>query len=178
MTEAVTILAIIVGPILAVIVTRYIDNSRDKLQRKLDVFRSLMRTRKLALEPEHVGALNLVELEFFGDKLVIEKYRKYIDFRHSPIPPNNGEDQDRHFKIGENFLYDLLNEMGASLNYRFDKDDLKRFSYAPKGWEDEQWVIRKNARLLSELLEGRIALPVTAMPPKQQNPFPPAPEIE
>lgn len=173
--ELLTIVAIVVGPILAVIVTRFQGKHETRLQRKLDVFRSLMKTRKFTLDHEHVGALNLIEMEFYGKKSVIDSYRKYIEFRHEPLPSNENDDQERHFKRGENLLYDLLHEIGATLGYHFDKDDLKRFSYSPKGWGDDEFLNRKNARLLSRLLEGNISLPITAMPPQQQNLFPPAP---
>jgi uncharacterized protein DUF6680 len=58
------VIATFAGPIGAVIVTRLIDRKRAQRDRQLDVFRALMRTRKGALQPDHVNALNLVEIEF------------------------------------------------------------------------------------------------------------------
>ncbi|WP_075996533.1 DUF6680 family protein [Salaquimonas pukyongi] len=173
--EYITIIAILLGPIIAVLITRYQDARRANVQRKLDVFRSLMKTRKTALDHEHVGALNLIELEFYKHEKVVQAYRAYIDFRYEPEPNSGIDDLDRHNKRGENLLYDLLSEIGRSLGYTFDKDDLKRFSYSPQGWNDDQAIMRKNARLLNGLLEGKIALPITPMPPQQDNPFPPPP---
>jgi hypothetical protein len=118
-----------------------------------------------------------VELEFFDCSKITSAYRQYIDFRNEPLPANNEGDQQRYFRRGENLLYDLLHEIGSDLGYRFDKDDLKRFSYAPGGWEDDNFRFRKNAGLITELLEGRIALPVTPMQPLAGNPFPPPPKI-
>ena len=59
-----TVLAVLVGPVIAVLITRYFDNRRADEARKLDIFRTLMRTRRLPLHWDHVGALNLVEVEF------------------------------------------------------------------------------------------------------------------
>ena len=174
--ELATIAAIIIGPILAVIITRFQDHREKRQQRKLDIFRTLMQTRKTRLDREHVGALNLVELEFYGQEKIKSAYRQYMEFRHAPMPPQeNDDDQERHGQKGENLLFDLLHEIGAELGYQFDKNDLKRFSYTPQGWGDDEFLMRKNALLLGQLLEGRIALPVTPQQPKEQNPFPPAP---
>ena len=50
-----TIAAVFLGPIFAVLLTRYIDYRRADKARKLDIFRTLMRTRKMSLNWEHVG---------------------------------------------------------------------------------------------------------------------------
>lgn len=174
--ELITVIAIIVGPILAVAITRFQDRREKRQQRKLEIFRSLMQTRRTTLDRDHVGALNLVEVEFHGQEKIKTAYRRYMEFRHEPIPSSiDIDDQDRHFQRGENLLFDLLHEIGSELGYKFDKDDLKRFAYIPKGWNDDEALGRKNALLLSQLLEGKIALPVTPQQPQENSPFPPAP---
>jgi len=175
LVELSTIAAIIVGPILAVLITRWRDARAQKLERKVSIFRALMKTRRTTLDSEHVFALNLVELEFYRKEKIVNAYRAYIDFRHEPVPLEITEDQGHYNKRGENLLFDLLHEIGCELGYSFDKDDLKRFSYSPKGWHDDQYQAQKNASLLTALLEGKTALPVTAMPPKQDNAYPPPP---
>ena len=55
-----TIFAIVYGPIKAVKITRELDDKRAKEQRRLDLFRTLMRTRQVQLDAEHVYSLNLV----------------------------------------------------------------------------------------------------------------------
>lgn len=44
-----TILAIVVGPVIAVWVTRKIDRDRAAAERKMDIFRTLMRTRGMPI---------------------------------------------------------------------------------------------------------------------------------
>ena len=52
------IVATLGGPVLAVLVTRFIDAKRDRKARQTDLFRILMRSRRSALSPEYVAALN------------------------------------------------------------------------------------------------------------------------
>jgi len=66
-----TIVAVFLGPIFAVLVTPWVDNERLKQNRRMEVFRTLLRTRRIRLNPDHVGALNLVEIEFYGEKGVL-----------------------------------------------------------------------------------------------------------
>lgn len=175
LTDILTIFAIIIGPIFAVVITRYFDTERLKKEKQLFIFRSFMKTRKMPLHPEHVDALNLIEVEFHKKEKIISAYHKYIDYRHEALPSGSSDDQDRHSRRGNNYFLDLLYEISNELGYEFDKSDLERFSYTPIGWGQDDFRARKNASLITDLLEGRIALPVTPMQPRATNLFPPAP---
>uniref|UniRef100_UPI002AA29EDF DUF6680 family protein n=2 Tax=Serratia TaxID=613 RepID=UPI002AA29EDF len=58
--------AVILGPIFAVQVQKYLEQFREKKQRRLNIFRSLMSTRAERLNREHVQALNMIDIEFYG----------------------------------------------------------------------------------------------------------------
>ena len=73
-----TIVAIFSGPIVAVRITRYLDNQRQKQEQRMDVFKTLMRTRRVTLSLDHVVALNLVEIEFKDEVPVIAAWREYF----------------------------------------------------------------------------------------------------
>ena len=64
------ILAIIIAPILAVQVQKIIESRRSKRERKLQVFKALMATRATPLSPIHVEALNMIDIEFYDDKML------------------------------------------------------------------------------------------------------------
>jgi hypothetical protein len=51
------VVATLTGPVLAVMVTRHIDDARAQKARRLEIFRAMMRTRNAALLPDHVNAL-------------------------------------------------------------------------------------------------------------------------
>jgi hypothetical protein len=154
-----TLAAITLGPIIAVIVTRLIDRTREKRGRKLDVFRSLMQTRGIRLDPAHVAALNIFEIEFYREAKVREAYKVYIEHLSAPMP--SVDERDRFFEQRSDLFMNLLAQIGHCLRYRFDKRDLERLSYVPQGWDTEQGIQRRNAEMLSQLLSGQRAIPIT-----------------
>jgi hypothetical protein len=76
---ALTIVAIIVGPIAAVWITVRSEERRERIRRKYQTFYALMRTRRVTLSPEHVAALNSIQIEFHDDPTVITAHKRYIE---------------------------------------------------------------------------------------------------
>ena len=79
-----TIIAIILGPIVALGIQRNSEKRREKRNRKLVIFKELMATRATTLSPRHVDALNAIEVEFSkgggkGEKLVLDTWRLYLE---------------------------------------------------------------------------------------------------
>jgi hypothetical protein len=56
------------GPIFAVALTLWRGGAYVKYQRRLHVFRTLMATRRIPISPDHVNALNLIEVDFYKCK--------------------------------------------------------------------------------------------------------------
>ena len=67
-SDIVMIFAVILGPILAVQTQKYIELIQETEKRKLHIFRTLMSTRATRLSQEHVTALNMIDIEFYGKK--------------------------------------------------------------------------------------------------------------
>lgn len=168
-----TIIAIIYGPIKAVRITREEDVAREKRARRYSILEDLMRTRQARIDPLHVGALNLIELEFYGDEKVIPAYRAYTKHLNSHFPSEN-EAIDRHLAEGDDLFSDLLFCVASSLGFVFDKRDLSRLGYLPIGLSKYHDNSHANAHLLREVLEGKRSIPIFNLvsDPKM---FPPAP---
>src|SRR5580704_11566902 len=82
MTDILTIVALIMGPVLAVQAQKVIDRAREGKNRRLWVFKTLMATRHATLSIDHVSALNRIDLEFVDNKKyhkVLEAWRQYFD---------------------------------------------------------------------------------------------------
>ena len=171
------ILAVILGPILAVQTQKWIESWRADNERKKWIFKTLMATRGTPVSPTHVQALNMIELEFSikdpQEKAVLEAWRVYLD--HLSSGPTKLQDQDYHILLdtwsskSRDFLVDLLHTMGKVLKYDFDKVQLKKGAYTPQGHaeiEFEQAILRKGT---IDILAGRRALPVEIKQPKQQS---------
>ncbi|UWQ32205.1 hypothetical protein K3555_16835 [Leisingera sp. M527] len=170
-----TLAAIALGPIIAVIITRMLDRSAEKRRRRLDVFRNLMQTRGVRLDPVHVAALNLVEIEFYKDADVRGAFQSYIQHLSAPMPVV--AEQDKFFDQRSDLFMNLLSEIGSSVGFTFDKRDLERLSYVPQGWDSDQNMQRRNAEMLGQLLSGQRAMPITHFT-GGQSPYPEPPKIE
>lgn len=154
-----TIGAIVVGPILAIQIARKRDIEREAKERKLRVFRDIMGTRGVLLDPAHVAALNVVEIDFYEDREVVSAYRSYMQKLNSAAPTD--DQSTRFYDEKDDLFLDLVQSMGRHLGYQFDKRELQRTGYAPKGWFDDQNLQRDNAIRLASLLEGKRTLPIS-----------------
>ena len=156
-SDWVTVVAVIAGPILAVQIQKYLEGLKQNKARKVQVFKDLMATRAATLAYQHVVALNMVGLEFQGKKYskVVNAWKTYLD--HLSSFPKDDEAMAKVWGEKKNdLLSDLLYEMGISLGFDFDKVHIKKAGYIPKAYEDqelEQSLLRKS--LLEVLLAGR-----------------------
>ena len=160
-TDIIMIIAIIIGPIIAVQITEYLRNQKDSLGRKVHIFRTLMATRSAQLAEMHIEALNLVELEFQASphraRRVVDAGRLYIDHLKDHLYPRETWDARKN-----ELLVDLLYEMSTALGYNFDKVQIKAGSYYPSGYqetENDNFVIRK---LWLDILKGNKQFPTLA----------------
>lgn len=110
--DILTIVAIFAGPAVGAWLTRRLDDRRELQKRKFDIFRALMRTRKMPLHIDHVSALNLVEVEFVKNKQVISAWKSYLTNLSEPFPPVEEKDRfDSAVKRRDSLLTKLLSEI-------------------------------------------------------------------
>ncbi len=65
--DILTILALLLGPIIALELQKQLEKRREERNRKLWVFKTLMAYRNTPLSPNFVQCLNLIDIEFNGD---------------------------------------------------------------------------------------------------------------
>lgn len=159
-TDILTIAAILIGPIAAVQIEKFIQRGRMNRERKLSIFKTLMATRGAVLSYEHVEALNRIDLEFSDDKKyksVINCWKEYFDNLSQKVDESN---LNSWSKANQDLLSNLLFEMGKSLRFDFDKVLIKRNIYFPIAHgtiDQENQLIRKG---LIEVLHGDRAFPM------------------
>lgn len=169
-------IAVIVSPMIALSMSRTIERRREESDRRYQVFRTLMKTRAIRLEPDHVSALNLVDLEFYNDEKVRGAFQSYIQHLGSPMPAL--KEQKRYFDDRDDLFVEMMKQMGVAVGLTFDKHELSRLSYAPQGWEDDRTIQRNNSIMLSQILNGERALPISQFTGQTSSPFPERPRIE
>jgi hypothetical protein len=141
----VNIFAIIIGPIVAIQITRNLDGKNEAHRRKFAIFSELMKTRQTRIDYSHVAALNLVPLEFYGHDTILACHTSYLRHLYSAIPQE--ADRGRYLDEQQDLFLQMLQTIGKFLEYQFDKRELDRVGYAPIVWENDQQLLRRNADL-------------------------------
>lgn len=150
--EIVIALATLCGPIAAVQVERYLARLREKQDRKLGVFRTLMATRASVLTADHVNAFNAIPIEFYGRKRVVDAWEAYFAHMHKDGMEMQVWGQ-RRIELMNNFLQ----EIGADLKYKFNTREMESV-YSPKAFgavENAQHTILHG---MAELFRGNAPL--------------------
>lgn len=157
--SVITIAAVLLAPVVAVQVQKWLEVFREARGRRLWIFKTLMATRAATVSPEHVQALNMIDLEFRSKRhrKVTLAWKTYLD--HLGSYPKEGQVlQPRWAEKRIDLLTQLLIEMGGSLGYEFDEVHVKKGIYAPEAHgrlEDENMLIRRG---LLNILYGDAAL--------------------
>lgn len=172
LTDILIVCATLIAPLLAIQTQKWLERFREDQERKLRVFKTLMATRAAVVSAEHVQALNMIDLEFQGDKYkkVRNEWKTYLD--HLGSYPK--EDEKLQVNWGErrtDLLARLLIQMGRSLGYDFDEVHVKKGIYSPEAHsqiENEEMLLRRG---LIRLLYGDAALNmnVTGIPIEEQS---------
>jgi hypothetical protein len=160
--------ATIAGPILAVQAQKWVERLREGRSRKLRLFEQLMATRAARLSADHVQALNMIDLVFYGshffgihrrsksEQAVIDAWREYLD--QLGTRANDAAEQVVWGAQRDELFTNLLFAIAKDVRYQFDRVQLKKGAYSPQAHGDlelEQNMVRK---LVLKVLSGEKAL--------------------
>lgn len=166
--------ATILGPILAVQAQKIVERARASVQTREWVFSTLMATRQSRVSMDHVRALNMIDLAFYGRRILGKvwrtehsqavldawhNYHAHLTLPSERRPQNEAEQRDWGGRADELFT-NLLDCIATATNYQFQRSELKGGSYSPEAHgtvELQQQAIR---HLAIELLAGNKALPL------------------
>lgn len=168
--ELLTAVGTAVSPLIAVQVTQWNTDRKEVRRRKIGVFHMLMLTRDAWLSSEHVRALNMIPIEFYGDrkaKPILEAWRAYNAHLNMPLLATEAERILWSNTRAELFVT-MLHMMAKYFKYDFDATFIRTTAYTPRAHgllEDESLEMR---RLLLEVLRGQRSLPIAPLPAGQQ----------
>jgi hypothetical protein len=170
-SDGLSILAILLSPLIALEVQRYIDIFRERRVRKKRIFETLMTTRRDDVSQYHVQALNMIDIDFYGirllgknwrtkkEKNVLTAWKTYLDHLNTP-GDLTGAVLDNWVSKKDDLLADMLYEISIAVGYDFDKVYLKRSIYLPRAHGNQfldNEIIRHN---LAQILDGKKPLPM------------------
>ncbi|MCC1482147.1 DUF6680 family protein, partial [Roseibaca sp. Y0-43] len=175
--ELITVAAIVIGPVLAILVSRCVDSTHETRARRMDIFRTLMRTRRTPVVPEHVGALNLIEIEFAKKEKVIGSWTKLMQHLGEVHPRQPEEAIDPHlapeevnrrnenynlrlFRERQKLLAKLLHSIARELGHNAEQLEIFEGGYTPQGWHDIELEQRMIRQYVLDLYQGNRVVPV------------------
>lgn len=162
------VVAALLGPILAVQAQKAVETIREHRNRKTSVFNRLMATRALRVSPDHVEALNMIDLAFYGrrvlgtlrrarsEQAVIDAWREYLDHLNTRL---EGEEVIRLWQAkGDELFVNLLHTIALDVGFKFDRVQLKKGAYSPVAQLDLQFELSMIRKLVLRVLTGEAAL--------------------
>lgn len=160
--EILTIIAIVLSPLIAVQVSAYLDRKRNNQFRRLYTFKTLMGTRASRLSPEHINALNMIDVEFYGkdekSRKVVDAWKVYLDHLEDKSLLE-GSFPSWSSKTNDLFI-DLMAEMANCLDYEFDKVAIKKTAYSPEAHGQLENDLSNIRRGVSALFSGTASIPI------------------
>ncbi len=152
--ELLTLVAIIVGPIVAVGITVATESKRQLKNQQTQTLRTLLSTRHLPSDPAYSTAINLIPVDFNGVKPVMSAWQNYIEkIRFTPV---QGSERS-HEKEILNKQTKLIFAMMQCLGYRLAESDIDISAYAAQGF-----ITRDNLHLEALAAWPRIATTLEA----------------
>jgi hypothetical protein len=164
------VFATLLGPILAVQAQKWIERAGERRNAQKRIFTTLMATRATIVSPDHVQALNMIELDFgksrWGgpsrrEKKVLMKWKEYADHLNTPTPDDDKAAVSAWLRKQEDMLVELLDALGTALGYDFDRVNLKRGIYYPRAHGEQERRKDTFERALIAILTGEASLPMS-----------------
>ena len=149
--EIANLLAVVVGPIVAVSITLWWQERKEKRDAKLQLFLTLMAHRK-ATPPtyEWVRALNLIDVVFAEHAQVVALWHELYQLLNNPSTP----EAQGHKSLA------LLSEMGSVLGFKkLQQIDIDKF-YCPQAHVDQLKINAETQAELLRVLKKTACLPV------------------
>jgi len=154
LSDSLIVMSTLIGPVIAVQVQKWIELLRERKQRKGWVFHTLMATRASRLSAEHVQALNMIDLAFYGtrtlgirrrtkrEQAVLDAWREYLDHLTTVAADESAQ---QWVSRGQELFVNVLYAIALDVDFTFDRVQLKKGVYSPNAHgrlEDEQEKLR------------------------------------
>ena len=170
LSDGLLIASTIAGPVLAVQAQKVIEKVTEKRRRKLHIFYALMGTRATRVAPDHVQALNMIDMEFSGrrflalipwqtknEKAVTDAWHLYSD-KLGELIGDSDEQANLWSSQCSGLFTDMLYTMSVYFKFHFDKIQLKRGIYYPRAHGDQENIQKSIQTNLARLLSGEIPI--------------------
>jgi len=111
--EIVNVLAIMLSPVIAVLITMFLQSRKDKKNAKMNIFITLMSTRNRAPSEEIVRALNMIDVIFSKDKNIRRLWSEYFG-----MLSNEGLSNPVGWKQREQKNLEMITAIAKNIGYK------------------------------------------------------------
>ncbi len=136
-SDWVIVFATLAGPVLAVQAQKWVERATERRRQRYSLFSTLMITRGTIVAPEHVAALNSIDLVFAPSRLpwraktdaaVIESWRLYL--QHLNTESTYPSEAAWNIRTHDLFVV-LLMTMARAVGFKAEQERVQR-AYLPK----------------------------------------------
>lgn len=154
--EFINFLGLMLSPVIAIQVQKWLQDRQNKIERKRTIFRTLLTSRGNQNSEKCLEALHLIDIEFKDSKSaeVIEKWQTYSDYLINNALPDS-KTQDEHYTA-------LLFAISKHLKYNHDISILRKNYYTPKSLFTRGEYEKELLELIREIREGKIRIPIVS----------------
>lgn len=124
--------------------------------RKLDIFYTLMQTRRQRLSYRHIEALNMIDIEYNGVNDITDAWSEYLDHLNN----YKTEDSSQWEKEGNKLFINMLYQMSSFLGYNYTRLNIENKFYSPQAHHDQDLDRRETEKYLADILSHRKAFPI------------------
>lgn len=181
LNDILMISATVLGPILAVQAQKAVERARERRGRKAWVFHTLMATRAARVSAEHVQALNMIDLVFYGkpimgfkrrskaEQTVLDAWKEYLDHLNTKV---DEKDMSVWSSKNDELFVNLLYAISQDVQFSFDRVQLKKGVYSPIAHGDLEFEQSATRKLWLKVLSGQMPLKMEITNIPQQAPRP------
>ncbi len=166
--EIVTVVGLFAGPVSAVGITLWYQARKERIDRQIFVLRTLISTRHMPANPTYSEAINLIPLEFHGNRSIIKSWESYMEVVHTRPSEENRERHNQNMTISQT---KLIHEISKELNYDLSESDIQFRHYTSQGYGD-----RDDLTIQAQVAWVRIAAALEAQNQAAGLPEPPDPK--
>lgn len=166
-TGLISVAAIISAPIITLRVQRKLDEAKARRERREAIFRALWVNRLRPFYIARVDALNMIDVEFFGEKKVQDAWENLRAHYFRQEHPGLNEDQIAAAR--EELFATLVYEISQTLDYAFTRTHIRDNVYRPQLHSKFDEIEFETRSRVLELLRSD-ALPVRFVTDGQTNP--------
>ncbi|MXP14008.1 hypothetical protein GRI44_04505 [Altererythrobacter confluentis] len=130
-TELLTLAAILIGPVLAIVVQIVAERRKQIRESRVQTFRTLVSTRHLPGDPSYSTAINMIPIDFNRVRPIEKAHEEYIRTILYKASKENAEAHNRDIIDKQT---KLIFEIARKLGYSLKESDIQNAAYAAGGF--------------------------------------------